>query len=112
MKNNVRYVIEGANMPTTSEGYEVFRKNNIVFVPGKAANAGGVAVSGLEMAQNSQRESWSFEDVDMKLKSIMKNIHTQMVENGADEDKIDYVKGANVAGFRKVADAMIAQGVV
>jgi glutamate dehydrogenase (NADP+) len=112
VKNNVRYVIEGANMPTTSEGYEVFRKNNIVFVPGKAANAGGVAVSGLEMAQNSQRESWSFEDVDMKLKSIMKNIHTQMVENGADEDKIDYVKGANVAGFRKVADAMIAQGVV
>lgn len=111
-KNNIGYVIEGANMPTTSEGYEVFRKNNIVFVPGKAANAGGVAVSGLEMAQNSQRESWSFEDVDTKLKSIMKNIHRQMVENGTTEDRVDYVKGANIAGFRKVADAMIAQGVV
>lgn len=112
VKNNIKYVIEGANMPTTSEGYEVFRKNNIVFVPGKAANAGGVAVSGLEMAQNSQRESWSFEDVDAKLKSIMKNIHHQMVENGTTEDRVDYVKGANIAGFRKVADAMIAQGVV
>jgi len=111
-KNNIGYVIEGANMPTTSEGYEVFRKNNVVFVPGKAANTGGVAVSGLEMAQNSQRESWSFEDVDTKLKSIMKNIHRQMVENGTAEDKVDYVKGANIAGFKKVADAMIAQGVV
>lgn len=111
-KNNIGYVIEGANMPTTSEGYEVFRKNNVFFVPGKAANAGGVAVSGLEMAQNSQRESWSFEDVDTKLKSIMKNIHRQMVENGTAEDKVDYVKGANIAGFKKVADAMIAQGVV
>lgn len=112
VKNNIKYVIEGANMPTTSEGYEVFRKNNIVFVPGKAANAGGVAVSGLEMAQNSQRESWSFEDVDTKLKSIMKNIHRQMVEYGTAEDKVDYVKDANIAGFKKVADAMIAQGVV
>lgn len=112
VKNNIRYVIEGANMPTTSEGYEIFRKNDVVFVPGKAANAGGVAVSGLEMAQNSQRESWSFEDVDAKLKSIMKNIHHQMVENGTTEDRVDYVKGANIAGFRKVADAMIAQGVV
>ena len=111
-KNKIQYVIEGANMPTTSEGYEEFKENGIVFIPGKAANAGGVAVSGLEMAQNSQRESWSFEDVDAKLKSIMKNIHNQMVENGIIEDKVDYVKGANIAGFRKVADAMIAQGVV
>jgi glutamate dehydrogenase (NADP+) len=112
VENNVQYVLEGANMPTTIGAYEIFKQNEVVFVPGKAANAGGVAVSGLEMAQNSQRESWGFEEVDTKLKEIMSEIHSQMVESGTSGNKTDYVKGANIAGFRKVADAMMAQGVV
>lgn len=112
IKNGINYVVEGANMPTTLDAYKIFDENNIIFVPAKAANAGGVAVSGLEMAQNSQRENWSFEEIDQKLKEIMKNIHQQMVLNGESEAKLDYVKGANIAGFKKVAEAMISQGIV
>ncbi len=111
VKNNCRAVSEGANMPTTTEGVEVFREARVLFGPGKAANAGGVAVSGLEMSQNSARVSWSREEVDTRLKTIMAGIHAKCVEygNGAG-GYVDYVKGANIAGFIKVADAMIAQG--
>ena len=106
-------VAEGANMPCTPEAVEAFEKAKILFGPGKAANAGGVAVSGLEMSQNSQRLSWSAEEVDEKLKDIMKKIHLQCVKYGSEADGyVDYVKGANIAGFVKVADAMLAQGVV
>lgn len=112
IKNGIKYLVEAANMPTTLDAYRILDEQNVVFVPAKAANAGGVAVSGLEMAQNSQRENWSFEEVDQKLKAIMKNIHQQMVLNGESETKVDYVKGANIAGFKKVADAMISQGIV
>ncbi|EDP96650.1 NADP-specific glutamate dehydrogenase [Kordia algicida OT-1] len=106
-------VSEGANMPSTPEAIEVFLNNKILFAPGKASNAGGVATSGLEMTQNSLRYSWSREEVDAKLKQIMKDIHSACEEYGKDENGfIDYVKGANIAGFVKVADAMIAQGVL
>lgn len=106
-------VAEGANMPCTPEAVEAFEKAKLLFGPGKAANAGGVAVSGLEMSQNSQRLSWSAEEVDEKLKDIMKKIHLQCVKYGSEADGyVDYVKGANIAGFVKVADAMLAQGVV
>ncbi len=105
-------VAEGANMPSTPEAIEVFHKNKLLFVPGKASNAGGVATSGLEMSQNSLRMSWTREEVDEKLKGIMHSIHEQCVEFGKEGDYIDYVKGANIAGFVKVADAMIDQGVV
>ena len=106
-------VAEGANMPSTYEAVVVFHDAKILFAPGKASNAGGVATSGLEMSQNSLRLSWTAEEVDEKLKAIMLNIHTACVQYGADEDGyIDYVKGANIAGFVKVADAMLAQGVV
>ena len=107
-------VAEGANMPTTAEGVEVFRKNKILYGPGKAANAGGVAVSGLEMAQNHQNLNWSKEEVINRLEKIMKDIHEKCVEHGGneDDDYVDYVKGANIGGFVKVADAMIAQGVM
>jgi len=106
-------VCEGANMPTTPEGIEVFRKAKILYAPGKAANAGGVAVSGLEMTQNSMRLSWSREEVDQRLRGIMKSIH-QAASRAAEEygRPGDYVTGANIAGFVKVADAMLAQGVV
>ncbi|MBU1087700.1 MAG: NADP-specific glutamate dehydrogenase [Candidatus Omnitrophica bacterium] len=103
---------EGANMPTTPEGVKVFQKAKICYGPGKAANAGGVATSGLEMSQNSQRLAWSREEVDEKLQGIMLAIHKQCVKYGKQGNYIDYVKGANIAGFVKVADAMIDQGVV
>lgn len=106
-------VSEGANMPSTPEAVHEFQKAKILFAPGKASNAGGVATSGLEMSQNSLRLSWSREEVDSKLKDIMEDIHDSCVEYGKNEDgSIDYIKGANIAGFVKVADAMLAQGVV
>ena len=108
MKNGCICVAEGANMPTTPEAVEVFHGNGVLFGPGKAANAGGVAVSGLEMSQNSSFENWSREEVDSKLHNIMISIHNQCQEHGAN----NYVKGANIAGFIKVADAMLDQGLV
>lgn len=106
-------VAEGANMPTTPEAVLVFQKAKLLFAPGKASNAGGVATSGLEMSQNSLRLSWSSEEVDEKLKGIMLAIHASCVQYGKDASGyVDYVKGANIAGFVKVADAMLAQGVV
>ena len=113
IKNGCICVAEGANMPSTSEAIHEFQKARILYGPGKAANAGGVAVSGLEMSQNSLRFSWNQEEVDTKLKQIMKRIHHKCVKNGKEEDGyINYEKGANIAGFIKVADAMIAQGLV
>jgi glutamate dehydrogenase (NADP+) len=106
-------VAEGANMPSTPEAVTVFQNAKILFAPGKASNAGGVATSGLEMSQNSLRLSWSSEEVDERLKGIMKNIHEACVKYGSDGNGyVDYVKGANIAGFVKVADAMLGQGVV
>jgi glutamate dehydrogenase (NADP+) len=106
-------VSEGANMPSTPEAIEVFQKAKILYAPGKAANAGGVATSGLEMTQNSLRMSWSKYEVDTKLKYIMADIHEQCVKYGRESDGyIDYVKGANIAGFIKVAKAMTAQGIL
>ena len=110
--NGCKCVVEGANMPTEPEAVELFIKNKVLFGPGKAANAGGVAVSGLEMSQNSMFTSWSRSEVDDKLKNIMVNIHNQCIEHGKENDYINYVKGANIAGFIKVADAMLDQGVV
>jgi len=111
--NGVICVAEGANMPTTPAGVEVFQSNKILFSPGKASNAGGVSVSGLEMSQNSMRFNWTTEEVDKKLHEIMKNIHESCLKYGKDNNGyIDYVKGANIAGFVKVADAMLAQGIV
>ncbi|MDX1427111.1 MAG: NADP-specific glutamate dehydrogenase [Salegentibacter mishustinae] len=113
VENGCMCVGEGANMPCTPEAVEVFKEAKILFSPGKASNAGGVATSGLEMSQNSMRYSWTSEEVDKKLHEIMNNIHDRCVEFGKEEDGyIDYVKGANIAGFVKVADAMLAQGVV
>ena len=111
-ENNCMCVCEGANMPATPEAIHFFKETNILFAPGKASNAGGVAVSGLEMAQNSLRYNWPREEVDSKLKNIMEDIHNSCLEYGLESNKIDYVKGANIAGFVKVADAMLAQGVV
>jgi glutamate dehydrogenase (NADP+) len=106
-------VSEGANMPSTPEAIEVFQKAGILYAPGKAANAGGVATSGLEMTQNSNRLSWTRDEVDAKLKQIMQDIHGQCAKYGTQPDgSIDYVKGANVAGFMKVAKAIMAQGVL
>ena len=105
-------ISEGANMPSTPEAIEAFQAAKILFAPGKASNAGGVATSGLEMSQNSLRMNWTREEVDEKLKRIMKDIHTSCVRYGTDGDFVDYVKGANIAGFVKVADAMLDQGVV
>ena len=106
-------VSEGANMPSTPDAIREFQKARILYAPGKAANAGGVSVSGLEMAQNSQKLSWSEEEVDAKLQQIMTEIHNQCVKYGTEEDGyINYVKGANVAGFMKVARAMMAQGIL
>ena len=99
-------------MPTTYEATEFLLENNVLFGPGKAANAGGVAVSGLEMSQNSERLSWSREDVDSRLKGIMSSIHSQCVEHGKTGSVTNYVQGANIAGFIKVADSMLDQGVV
>mgnify|MGYP001180446760 CR=1 FL=1 len=105
-------VCEGANMPVTPEAIRFFKESDVLFAPGKASNAGGVAVSGLEMAQNSLRYNWTREEVDSKLKGIMNDIHNSCLEFGTDKKNINYVKGANIAGFVKVADAMLAQGVV
>ncbi|MGB8656469.1 MAG: NADP-specific glutamate dehydrogenase [Candidatus Zixiibacteriota bacterium] len=112
VRNGCRAVGEGANMPTTPEGIEVFLNAKILYGPGKAANAGGVATSGLEMTQNSMRLAWTRQEVDEKLHGIMKAIHQQCVQYGKEADWVNYVKGANVAGFIKVADAMLEQGLV
>ncbi|SHG64782.1 NADP-specific glutamate dehydrogenase [Flavobacterium defluvii] len=111
--NGVLCVTEAANMPSTLEAIKLFLDNKVLFAPGKAANAGGVAASGLEMTQNSIRLNWTSEEVDLRLKEIMVGIHNQCKKYGAEEDGyVNYVKGANIAGFVKVADAMLAQGVV
>jgi glutamate dehydrogenase (NADP+) len=113
MKNGCFVVSEGANMPSTPEAVEVYIQNKILYGPGKAANAGGVATSGLEMSQNSLRLSWTREEVDARLHVIMKDIHETCVKYGTQEDGfINYVNGANIGGFVKVADAMLAQGLV
>ena len=105
-------VSEGANMPSTPQAIKVFHANKILYAPGKASNAGGVAVSGLEMAQNSLRYNWTREEVDERLQAIMSDIHKSCVTYGQNGDHVNYEKGANIAGFVKVADAMLAQGVV
>ena len=111
--NNVIAVGEGANMPCTPEAVEVFHKNGVLFAPGKASNAGGVATSGLEMSQNSLRLSWTREEVDQRLENIMVNIHKAAAETAKQYGREgDYVFGANVAGFLKIAEAMQAQGIV
>jgi glutamate dehydrogenase (NADP+) len=113
VKKGCMAVSEGANMPTDLDGIKVFKDAGICYAPGKASNAGGVAVSGLEMSQNSERVSWEEETLQEQLQSIMKGIHDRCLEYGEKEDgKVDYVKGANIAGFVKVADAMLAYGVV
>ncbi|MBQ2461485.1 MAG: NADP-specific glutamate dehydrogenase, partial [Clostridia bacterium] len=111
--NGVKAVAEGANMPSTLEATAAFQKAGVLFGPAKAANAGGVAVSALEMSQNSLRLSWTFEEVDGRLKGIMQNIFKKVDEAAAEyATKGDYVAGANIAGFLKVAEAMMAQGAV
>lgn len=112
IKNNITAVIEGANMPTTLSALRLFDKENILFAPAKAANAGGVAISGLEMTQNAMKLTWTAEEVERQLEDIMKKIHDKCVEYGKEGDHVDYVKGANIAGFKKVADAMLAYGIV
>ena len=112
IKNGCICISEGANMPCTPESILYFRENKILYAPGKASNAGGVAVSGLEMAQNSLRYSWTRNEVDSKLKDIMLDIHNSCIDYGNEKGFINYEKGANIAGFIKVADAMLAQGVV
>ena len=113
LENGVIAVSEGANMPSTPDAVREFLNAKILYAPGKAANAGGVSVSGLEMAQNSQKLTWSAEEVDAKLQSIMKNIHEQCVKYGSEADGVvNYVKGANIAGFMKVAKAMMSQGII
>ncbi len=110
--NGVIVVSEGANMPSNPDAIENFLRSDILFAPGKAANAGGVATSGLEMSQNSMRLNWPREEVDSRLRTIMKDIHKSCVQYGKKGNEINYVKGANIAGFIKVADAMLDQGVV
>jgi len=113
VKNGCICVAEGANMPSTPEAVGVFLKNRLLYAPGKAANAGGVATSGLEMTQNSMRLSWTPEEVDKRLHTIMSDIHTTCVKYGSEADGyVNYVKGANIAGFIKIARAMLAQGLV
>jgi glutamate dehydrogenase (NADP+) len=113
VENGILLVAEGANMPCTSEAVQVFKEAGVLFAPGKAANAGGVATSGLEMTQNAMRYGWTSSEVNKKLKDIMESIHESCVKYGKQENGyIDYVKGSNIAGFVKVADAMMAQGVV
>jgi len=112
VENGCICISEGANMPTEPNAVENFQKNDVLFGPGKASNAGGVAVSGLEMSQNSMRISWSRDEVDNKLNDIMKHIHESCVNHGSENGSINYVKGANIAGFIKIADAMLDQGVV
>ncbi|PKP03723.1 MAG: NADP-specific glutamate dehydrogenase [Bacteroidetes bacterium HGW-Bacteroidetes-9] len=113
VKNGVMCVAEGANMPSTPEAIEIFQEHKVMFAPGKAVNAGGVATSGLEMSQNSMKLNWTIEEVDMRLHQIMKSIHEQCVKYGTQNDGyINYVKGANIAGFLKVANSMLDQGVL
>ena len=113
IKNGCKVISEGANMPSTPEAIEVYLRNKILYGPGKAANAGGVAVSGLEMTQNSMRLPWSKEEVDNRLRMIMQNIHETCIKFGKESDGfVNYVKGANIGGFVKVANAMLAQGIV
>lgn len=113
VENGVRAVCEGANMPCTRDAVDVFQDNNVLYAPGKAANAGGVAVSGLEQTQNAMRMSWGRGEVDDRLKSIMADIHAKCVDMGSNGDgPVDYIRGANLAGFLKVADAMLAFGIV
>ena len=112
VENGVIAIAEGANMPTYIDAIHVFHDNKILYAPGKASNAGGVAVSGLEMSQNSQRLSWSRRELDVKLQGIMSGIHEQCLKYGDEGEYVDYVKGANLAGFVKVANAMLAYGVV
>lgn len=113
VRNGVKCVVEGANMPTTAEAAKVFQTAGVLHAPGKASNAGGVATSGLEMSQNALRLSWSRDEVDARLLQIMRGIHAACVEHGRQADgRVNYIDGANIAGFVKVADAMLAQGVV
>lgn len=112
IKNGCKAVSEGANMPTTVEAMHALQKAGVIFGPGKAANAGGVAISGLEMTQNSMRLSWSAQEVEGRLKDIMRDIHDKCAKHGKNGDQVNYVKGANIAGFIKVADAMLAYGVM
>ena len=113
IKNGVVCVAEGANMPSTIEAFKAFEAAGILFAPGKASNAGGVATSGLEMSQNSLRLSWTREEVDTRLLHIMQGIHAACLQYGRrDDGTVSYVDGANIAGFVKVADAMLAQGVI
>jgi len=113
VNNKIICVCEGANMPSTPEAIEIFQKNKILFAPGKAANAGGVATSGLEMSQNSMKMNWTRKEVDDKLHQIMRDIHYACKTHGTQKDGfVDYVKGANIAGFLKVANAMLDQGIV
>ncbi len=113
MANGCFVVSEGANMPSTPEAISVYLEKKILYGPGKAANAGGVAVSGLEMSQNSLRYSWTREEVDAKLHQIMKDIHANCIKWGQEDGGyVNYVNGANIGGFVKVADAMLAQGIV
>lgn len=111
LQNNVKYILEGANMPCTDDARQEFERSEIPFVPGKASNAGGVAISGLEMSQNASFRRGSYEQIDETLEEIMHNIHQQCVEEGKENGRINYAKGANIAGFRRLADAMVAQGV-
>ena len=112
IKNGVSTICEGSNMPTTLEAMQILRDANVLHSPGKASNAGGVAVSGLEQSQNSMRISWPRQEVDNRLKEIMHDIHQRCVEFGEENGKHNYIDGANIAGFKKVADAMLAYGVV
>jgi glutamate dehydrogenase (NADP+) len=113
IKNGCICVAEGANMPSTPEAIHAFHDAKLLFAPGKASNAGGVATSGLEMSQNSLRISWTREEVDERLKAIMEDIHDSCIQYGMEENGYcNYVRGANIAGFVKVADAMLAQGVI
>ena len=113
VKNGCFCVTEGANMPSTPEAIAIFQGAKILYSPGKASNAGGVATSGLEMSQNSMRHKWTAEEVDQRLRTIMADIHAACLKYGTEEDGyINYVKGANIAGFMKVANAMVEQGLV
>ncbi len=112
VKNNCRLVVEGANMPTTIEASKIFLRKKVLFAPGKAANAGGVAISGLEMAQNSINLQWDAVEVESKLKEIMGKIHKTCVKHGSEDNYVNYLKGANIGGFIKVADTMISCGVI
>lgn len=112
VSNGCMAIGEGANMPTSLEGIDVFQRAQILYAPGKASNAGGVSVSGLEQSQNAMRISWTAEEVDARLQKIMRRVHEQCVQFGVEGEHVDYVKGANLAGFARVADAMIAYGVM